>query len=89
MCAGWALASADADLGAVARHRRKRIHPSLGLKKFNRMTWIPQRADERTIGLLVLGDSYADHFDMGFECWQTLLGRQCGLSRWARCAKFP
>ncbi len=77
---GWALASADADLGAVARHGRKRIHPSLGLKKFNRVTWIPQRADERTIGLLVLGDSYADHFDMGFECWQTLLGRQCGLS---------
>ena len=26
------------------------------------------------------GDSYADNFDMGFECWQTLLGRQCRLS---------
>ena len=76
----WALPIADAQLGAVSRSHRKQLHPSLGQKKFNLVTWLPRRTNETEVGLLVLGDSYADHFDMGFECWPTLLGRQCGLS---------
>lgn len=76
----WVLSDADAQLGAVSRSRCKQLHPSLGQKKFNLVTWLPCRAEETGVGLLVLGDSYADNFDMGFECWQTLLGRQSGLS---------
>jgi hypothetical protein len=76
----WCLPQADAELGAVARSRCKQLHPSLGQKKFNLVTWLPRQNRAASVGLLVLGDSYADHFDMGFECWQTLLARQCRLS---------
>ena len=76
----WSLPQADAELGAVARSRCKQLHPSLGQKKFNLVTWLPRQNHEASVGILVLGDSYADHFDMGFECWQTLLARQCRLS---------
>ena len=76
----WSLPAADAELGAVARSRCKQLHPSLGQKKFNLVTWLPRQNHEASVGILVLGDSYADHFDMGFECWQTLLARQCRLS---------
>ena len=76
----WSLPDADAQLGAVSRSHCKQLHPSLGQKKFNLVTWLPRQKHEASVGLLVLGDSYADNFDMGFECWQTLLARQCRLS---------
>ena len=76
----WSLPDADAQLGAVSRSHCKQLHPSLGRKKFNLVTWLPRQKHEASVGLLVLGDSYADNFDMGFECWQTLLARQCRLS---------
>jgi hypothetical protein len=76
----WSMPDADAQLGGVLRWHCKQLHPSFGQKMFNLVTWLPRQKDEAIVGLLVLGDSYADNLDMGFECWQTLLARQCRLS---------
>ena len=32
------------------------------------------------VGMIILGDSYADDVDMGFWCWPSLLARRLGIS---------
>lgn len=57
-------------------------------KRLNLVTWRPNFGKQETthVDLLVLGDSYADDIDMGFECWPTLLARK---ERWSclSCAR--
>lgn len=73
----FTLSSDDMSLGAVMRTRCKLHQPH---KSYNLWTWLPAKPKQTEVGALVLGDSWADHVDMGFECWQTTLARHRGLS---------
>lgn len=59
-------------------------------KRLNLTTWQPAIGttpmDSAHVNLLVLGDSYADDIDMGFECWPTLVARRRNWSRLS-CAR--
>jgi len=45
---------------------------------YNRLTFLP--VEDAPACAVVIGDSWADHVDMGFPCWPTLLGRSLGYS---------
>jgi hypothetical protein len=52
-------------------------------KVHNALTWTPaeaERPDHQHVDCLIVGDSYADHVDMGFWCWPNMLAREHGIS---------
>ena len=54
-------------------------------KLFNELTWLPSAADDGVV--LIVGDSYCDHIDMGFACWPELVARDalgCSMLNVAR-----
>lgn len=59
-------------------------------KRLNLTTWQPAIGtaprDSSHVNLLVLGDSYADDIDMGYECWPTLVARRRNWSHLS-CAR--
>ena len=55
-------------------------------KLFNELTWLPAESDGGGV-VVVVGDSYCDHVDMGFVCWPELVARDalgCSMLNVAR-----
>ena len=58
------------EAGAHVDYRKHRLFPSAK----NHLTWRPCEAGGSR-ALVVIGDSYADDVDMGFETWPSQLAR--------------